>query len=288
MQASSHPKTGRKSPSILSGTLSYKFQIQQPPNSSSASLTQQEYPALLRLHLPLLGSRNHHAPAPRTLIGGPAGMLPNSVSSWESSRQDIDAELSAGCALAFTLSGGPNKPVRSQVHSRRWAKGKWNWNHPSTPPCFMEKLSSTKSVPGAKRLRTAALSHVILRTLRDKAGRKVTGGITYRIDLVEPVEKLRPWQSKGLVQWPHGECPEPGSSCFFPWLLFLICRVISPKPKKIMVKESWVHFRFMVTFLKNKGDKKADSLTCIGKRKERFCLWEASGCWAPGGRFLKF
>ena len=68
MQASSHPKTGRKSPSILSDSLSYKFQIQQPPDSNSASLTQREYPALLRLHLPLLGSRNHHTPAPTPLL----------------------------------------------------------------------------------------------------------------------------------------------------------------------------------------------------------------------------
>lgn len=38
-----------------------------------------------------------------------------------------------------------------------------------------------------------------------------------------------------------------------------------------MLKESCVHFRFMVTFLKNKGDKKADSLTCIGKRRDFIC-----------------
>lgn len=55
-----------------------------------------------------------------------------------------------------------------------------------------------------------------------------------------------------------------------------------PQNRKEYVKESESHFEFMVTFLKNKGDKKADSVTCIGKRKRE--ILPAESLWVLGSR----
>lgn len=49
-----------------------------------------------------------------------------------------------------------------------------------------------------------------------------------------------------------------------------------------MLKESESHFRFMVTFLKNKGDKKADSVNVYWEEKRE--ILPVRSLWVLGSR----
>ena len=106
------------------------------------------------------------------------------------------------------------------------------------------------------------------------------------------MEKVRPWEGKGLVHQPCGEWElylEPRIASSLLWFLSLILKHSVFQNRKGNVKGiEEMHFRCRVKFLRSEGVIVRQMVQrVLGRRKNRFFPWEDFGCWSQGRKYTR-